>query len=108
MNWIGLTDDMQLQDIIAQSAEKAQVIFKHSTTCSISQMAKARLDRSSVPSDLNFYYLDLLKFRSLSNKITEDFGVEHQSPQVLVIKGGQCVYNESHSGINVDDIMDAV
>jgi bacillithiol system protein YtxJ len=108
MNWIGLIDDGQLQDVIAQSDKKAQVIFKHSTTCSISQMAKARLDRASVPSDLNFYYLDLLSYRSLSNKISEDFGVEHQSPQILVIKNGQCIYNESHSGINVDDILEAV
>ncbi len=104
MNWISLQDEKQLDEIVAASITIPQVIFKHSTRCGISSMAKNRLDKSEAPSGINFYLLDLIKHRNLSNKIASDFGVSHQSPQVLVINNGECVYNESHSGIFFDEI----
>ena len=104
MNWIHLTNEEQLKEIIQKSEEKPQVIFKHSTRCSISAVAFQRLQRAQQPSDVDFYLLDLIAYRSLSNKIAETFGVHHESPQVLVIKNGECVYDESHMGISMDDI----
>lgn len=104
MNWIPLTDENQLDDIRKESSEKTQVIFKHSTRCSISSMAKSRLERSNAPEGIKFHFLDLIKYRSVSNKIEEQFMVQHESPQVLIIKNGECVYDESHSGISMDEI----
>jgi bacillithiol system protein YtxJ len=104
MTWIPLQDDAQLQKIVENSFQKPQVIFKHSTRCSISSMAKNRLDKKETPEGMDFYYLDLIQFRKLSNKIAADFQVTHQSPQVLVIDHGKCVYDESHSGITMDEI----
>ncbi|HMJ47069.1 MAG TPA: bacillithiol system redox-active protein YtxJ [Ferruginibacter sp.] len=106
MNWNTLTTESELEEINKRSVEKPQVIFKHSTRCGISSMAKNRLERSQSPGDLDFYFLDLLAHRSLSNKIAAEFSVHHESPQVLVIKNGECVYDESHSGISMDDIID--
>ena len=106
MNWINLTDDQQLSSIKELSKQKAQLIFKHSTRCSISSMAKNRLERSTPPESIDFYYLDLIQHRQLSQKIAEDFDVYHESPQVLLIKNGECVYDESHSGIQMDDIAE--
>ncbi len=104
MNWIPLQEEEQLQEILLNSNTKPQVIFKHSTRCSISSMAKNRLDKTDQPEGIDFYYLDLIKHRKLSNKIAEDFQVRHESPQVLVINNGKCIYNESHSGISMDEI----
>ncbi len=104
MNWIPLQNEEQVKEIKARSASKPQVIFKHSIRCSISSMAKSRLDRNEQPQDLDFYYLDIINYRNISNKIAVDFEVHHQSPQVLIINDGQCVYNESHSGIQMDEI----
>ena len=104
MNWIPLQDEKQLDEIVANSNSIPQVIFKHSTRCSISSMAKNRLDRKEAPAGVNFYLLDLIRHRNLSNKIASDFGVMHQSPQVLVINKGECIFDESHSGIIFDDI----
>ncbi len=106
MNWIELKDADQLIEILELSKTKAQVIFKHSTRCSISSMAKSRLERVSPPNSIDFYYLDLIKHRSLSNKIAEDFSVDHESPQILLIKNSTCVYDESHSGIQMDEITE--
>ncbi len=106
MDWISLTSSAQLADIIEKSKRQPQLIFKHSTRCSISSMAKNRLERTTPPENIDFYYLDLISYRELSTKIAEDFDVFHESPQVILIKNGECSYDESHSGINMDDIIE--
>ena len=104
MNWIPLNHEDELFEIIEKSHTKLQVIFKHSTRCSISSMAKSRLERSVAPENIDFYYLDLIAFRNISNKIVSEFNVFHESPQVLVIKNGECIYDESHGSISMDEI----
>jgi len=104
MDWIELTKESQLVDIKEQSKNKPQLIFKHSTRCSISGVAKNRLERSTPSANVDFYFLDLIKNRAISAKIAEEFSVFHESPQVLLIKNGECIYDESHSGINMNDI----
>jgi bacillithiol system protein YtxJ len=106
MNWNILKDEAGLENIKAQSAKQPQVIFKHSTRCSVSSVIKNRLERADTPRELGFHFLDLISYRSLSNKIAAEFLVEHESPQVLVIKNGECVYDESHNGISMDDIVE--
>jgi bacillithiol system protein YtxJ len=106
MNWIDLTDIQQLAGIKELSKTRPQVIFKHSTRCSISSMAKSRLERNKQPESGDFYFLDLIKHRSLSDKIAADFDVCHESPQILLIKNADCVYEESHSGIQMDEIAE--
>lgn len=69
-------------------------------------MAKSRLDRSESPADVAFHYLDLLNYRSVSNFVAEYFQVHHQSPQVLLIKNGECIYEETHNAIAMDDIIE--
>jgi bacillithiol system protein YtxJ len=108
MDWNVLWDENQLQDIITKSQTRPQIIFKHSIRCSISSVAKGRLDRSKVPPNGDFHYLDLINYRNISNKIAQVFNIHHESPQVLIIKNGACVYDESHMGINMEDIEDIV
>ncbi len=105
MHWIHLSDEEQLKQIITRSHTRAQVIFKHSTRCSISAVALQRLQKSEQPSEVDFYFLDLLAHRSISNKIAEVFKVHHESPQILLIKDGECIFAESHLGISMQDIV---
>ncbi len=95
----------QFQEIFEKSKVRPQVIFKHSTRCSVSKMVKNRLEKSEGQDNFDFYYLDLLKFRSLSNQIAGELKIPHESPQIIVIKGGKPVYNEDHSAIYMDDII---
>lgn len=100
-DWLHLTKVEQLDEIEKLSAERPVVIFKHSTTCGISAAAKSRLEAVPFNSDKGtFYYLDLLTFRPVSNAVAERFGVVHQSPQIIVIKNGTAVNNNSHHAIN--------
>jgi bacillithiol system protein YtxJ len=104
MNWIPLINEDQVEEIKKNSTNKPQVIFKHSSRCGTSSMAQNRLNRHEFPQEIDFYFLDIIHHRNISNKIAKDFEVRHESPQVLVINNGKCVYDESHSGIQMDDI----
>lgn len=106
MTWNDLTEEKQLSEIKALSMTQPVLVFKHSTRCSISSMAKSRLERSISPEGVSFYHLDLIKYRSLSNRIAEVFGIPHESPQVLLIRNGACVYDESHNGISMEEIIE--
>jgi bacillithiol system protein YtxJ len=104
MNWIDLVSPEQIQVIKSESNESPVLIFKHSTTCSISAMAFHRLQRK--PFGTKFYYLDLRANREVSNLVATTFDVEHESPQVLIIDKGVAVYHRSHSDIIPDDIRE--
>ncbi|MEO6327357.1 MAG: bacillithiol system redox-active protein YtxJ [Ginsengibacter sp.] len=106
MDWINLNSEEQLQEIKNKSIYKPQVIFKHSSRCSLSSVAKNRLDKVSPPDGIDFYFLDLIKHRDISNKISREFDVYHESPQILLIKNGESVYDESHTAINMQEIAE--
>ncbi len=105
MNWQPITTIDQLEQIKSASFTKPQVIFKHSTTCSISRMALDRFERADAPENVDFHYLDLLNYRSISNAIADYFQVHHESPQVILVKQGECIYDESHYGIMMDELI---
>ena len=71
-------------------------------------MAKHRLEKAFAPGEMDFYYLDILKHRNLSNYIASDLEVWHESPQIIVIKNEESVYDESHSGIRMEYISEHV
>ncbi|MBN8857666.1 MAG: bacillithiol system redox-active protein YtxJ [Sphingobacteriales bacterium] len=106
MEWKKLTSEVQWSEILERSYQKPQVIYKHSPRCSISSVVKSRLERSNMGSDIDFYFLDVIADRGLSRAIAEDMRVVHESPQVLLIRDGSCVYNESHSAIMMDEIVE--
>jgi bacillithiol system protein YtxJ len=109
VNWIPLETLEQLDKIVADSFEKAALIFKHSTRCSISRFALKRFESEfNLEEKLSLYYLDLLNFRSISNEIAVKFDVQHQSPQVLLIKEGKVIYHDSHDGILVEEIANVL
>lgn len=108
MKWIILQNEDQLKEIKEKSKERPQVIFKYSSRCGISGVAKSRLEKVEIPEHIDFYFLDLITYRSLSNRIAEEFKVYHESPQVLLIKNGECIYDESHLGISMNEIVEAL
>jgi bacillithiol system protein YtxJ len=69
-------------------------------------MAKSRLEKNwdFSADDIKPYYLDLIAFRDVSNAITEKFGIFHESPQALLIRNGECVYDASHLDISVQEL----
>lgn len=99
-----MTTEAQIIEAVELSHEKPQLIFKHSTRCSISSMAKDRLEREWNLENVEPWYLDLIAYRNISNAITSQLGVHHESPQAILLKDGIVVYDDSHNSISVSEI----
>jgi bacillithiol system protein YtxJ len=110
LSWIPLTDEAQIEQVILRSSQLPCLIFKHSTRCNISAIAQMRLedDWPFAPDEMEAYYLDLIQFRGISNRIAEKFEVFHESPQVLLIQDGACTYDASHLDISVGELQEAL
>ncbi|TVR36679.1 MAG: bacillithiol system redox-active protein YtxJ [Cryomorphaceae bacterium] len=100
LNWKHLTDVSQLEDIISLSATRRVLLFKHSTRCGISSMVLRQFEQGFSPDEhTDLHFIDLLRYRDVSNAVAERFNIIHQSPQVLVIENGSCVLHASHHQI---------
>jgi bacillithiol system protein YtxJ len=108
--WSELKDIEQLDELVTLSDSTPVFIFKHSVSCGISAQAKENLEIAMAKTDkkIIFYYLDLIKYRSISNEIASRFGVTHQSPQILFIKGGKVIFTTSHHKIRPDIIEESL
>jgi bacillithiol system protein YtxJ len=107
INWKHLNSQSQLQQIIRESYSQRVFIFKHSSRCNVSSIAKLRLEDHwdpSLSSNSQVYLLDVIGQRTLSQEIASHFAVYHESPQILLIENGECTHEASHFDITVDDI----
>lgn len=103
MDWKHLNSTADLKQAIELSNEQPVALFKHSTRCSVSMMAKRGLEQFwDLP--IVAYHLDLIAHRDISNQIANTFGVKHESPQIIVIRNGKPIYHASHGKIDVDDL----
>lgn len=108
MQFIPLESEAQLNDLF--SATDYRVILKHNTTCPISKGVVERLqDKDEHVQGINaVYILDLLAHREISNAIAGRSGVPHQSPQLLLVKDGRCIYHEWGFDISMKAMADSL
>jgi bacillithiol system protein YtxJ len=102
--WVNLESETQLME--ALNSNHIVVLFKHSTRCSISTMALSRFEANFIPNEnVLLLYLDLLSYRGISAKIAESTGIEHQSPQIIVLRNKELIYTATHNGIDASELM---
>ena len=107
--WNLLASSQQLMEIRRASEVKPQIIFKHSTSCGISSMVLRIMEKSFQPEEAaDLYFLDLHRYRDVSDAVAEEFGHRHESPQLLVIKEGTVVASASHGAITEMDLKEFV
>ncbi|MEO1434057.1 MAG: bacillithiol system redox-active protein YtxJ [Bacteroidota bacterium] len=109
-NWKDLNNMDQLTQLIKDSSDKPVMIFKHSTRCGISARAQFMLESGwdIDPADLDFYYLDLIAHRPISNEIAARLGVVHQSPQLILVKDQKAVFDTSHHMVSLATVKQAI
>lgn len=91
--------------------KKDFIIYKHSSTCSLSALAKREVEKfqqENQSEDYPIYEVLVLESRPVSNYIAEKSNTTHQSPQILLFKDGVCRKNFSHKSVNVGEIKQAV
>lgn len=110
INWTSIKHPSQIDEIIELSRQKTCLIYKHSPTCPISSMARHRLEGNwdFDDADIATYVVDVIYARPLSQQLAQTFGIRHESPQVLVIRDGQCIHHSSHLDISVGDLKGVV
>lgn len=104
LNWSHIESEGDLQN--ALSSEGKVALFKHSTRCPVSSMAKNRLEKSwdKETNETTIFFLDLIRYRELSNKIASKLAVDHASPQLILIEKGIAVYDASHHMIQSSEV----
>ena len=105
--WKVLENENDLKKAIEESENNPVAIFKHSTRCFISKTVLRNFENEvheKKDTTANFYFLDLIKYREISNKIAEDFDVRHESPQLIVFENGKVKNSASHQDISIDQI----
>ena len=71
-------------------------------------MALSRIERAwneTTYSTYEFYYLDLLNYRNISNEIASRFTIEHESPQLLLLRNGVVQKIQNHSSVNIEQLQ---
>lgn len=108
--WHVLSEMKQLDEIVEESKSKPVVIFKHSTRCGISRMVLRNFEKAYNVTDdqIKLYFLDLLAYRNISDEVGHRFQVQHQSPQLIVIKNGNAVAHESHHSIQASTLEEHI
>ncbi|MDN3723858.1 bacillithiol system redox-active protein YtxJ [Aequorivita sp. SDUM287046] len=104
--WHVLSQLEQLDEIVEQSKTKPVAIFKHSTRCGTSRGVMKLFEKNYSLTDeqMKLYYLDLLENRAISNEIASRFKVQHESPQMIVIRNGVVVHHDSHHAIEASHL----
>ena len=110
INWLHLINIDQIKQIRSLSKSETVFILKHSTRCGISKMVIKRFENmfDESMSNVKVYYLDLLNYRDVSDKVGVTFNVIHQSPQLLIIKNEVSVFNASHQDITSIKLQDYI
>jgi bacillithiol system protein YtxJ len=102
-NFLRLADKATLDRLLLDSRDHPVVLFKHSNTCGISSAAYREMEQLD-----NVNLLEVQSARELSREIESITDVEHESPQVIVLKDGKAVWNASHYGVKAVAVSDAV
>ncbi|MCJ8153372.1 bacillithiol system redox-active protein YtxJ [Chryseobacterium sp. SSA4.19] len=104
--WNYIESEEDLKKAIEKSFQHKIGIFKHSTSCFISKTVLKNFEKeiNNLDQKPDLYFLDLLAHRAISNRIAEDLGIRHESPQLLVLENGKVVNDASHQHISADQI----
>jgi bacillithiol system protein YtxJ len=104
-----LATSEQFTALMAESAERPVVIFKHSPACGTSAQAYDELEsflQENAQTDV--FLVNVLSNRQLSRAIAEHVRVRHESPQVLVLRAGEVRWHGSHFRVTSENVRKAL
>lgn len=101
--------EADLEALFARSLDAPVVVFKHSLVCPVSTAAHRRFSRFvETHPDVACGLIEIQRTRSLSNAVADRTGVRHESPQAIVLRGGEAVWNASHGAIDEASLISAL
>jgi len=108
--WNELNTVEDLNHAIEESAQRAVLLFKHSTACPISSRALSEFRSYLADADpkVSYHVITVQTARSVSNEAAARLRIEHETPQAILVRNGQPVWNASHFGITAAALADAI
>lgn len=109
--WKELTDLEEWSNILEESSDKPVLVFKHSTTCPVSAKAYHAFEaylNDGPNENVNYVLVKVQKSRPVSNQIASDLGIKHESPQTILVRNKEAVWNTDHSKITVASLREAL
>jgi bacillithiol system protein YtxJ len=82
------------------------LVYKHSTTCPIS--AESAREVAGLATKLPVYQVNVREQRDLSNWVAAEYAVAHQSPQLILVRGGKAVRSWSHGDVRRETVERAL
>ncbi|MCI0450231.1 MAG: bacillithiol system redox-active protein YtxJ [Chlorobi bacterium] len=106
MNWLKINSEAKIREIKELSQNGRVLIFKYSPRCVVSYLMRTLFEREwhEEAMKMETYLLNVREYKELSDKIASELGVEHASPQILVIEKGKCVFSASHGKVLVSNV----
>lgn len=108
--WNTIAEPEQVDDIIEESYQRPQLIYKHSHRCSVCFMAKGSLEKAAedIQNYADMHFLNVVNNRESSDRIAADLGIRHESPQVILVDEGKVIQHASHGSIGGDNILEVL
>jgi len=99
-----------LDRLLAQTAERPLLLFKHSLTCGTSAEALDELIEHLNEDKLDARYaiVTVQSHRELSNAVSARLGIRHETPQALLIRDGRVIWSASHFRVTAAAVQSAI
>jgi bacillithiol system protein YtxJ len=98
-------DDVESLDrFIADAGDGAAIVFKHSNTCGIS--ARVYREMSQVKRPVGIVIVQ--HARDVSDEIERRFGIQHETPQALIVRGDRVLWSASHYAIKAHAVEEVL
>ncbi|MFO8100263.1 MAG: bacillithiol system redox-active protein YtxJ [Salinibacter sp.] len=91
-------------DALTHSEDRQILVFKHSSTCSISAKAEREMRSLAEETNVPVYQVVVQENRAVSDEIADTLNVRHESPQALLVDNGESVYDTSHLNVTEDTL----
>ena len=103
-----LTNEADWTDAWSRSEEQPVLLFKHSAACPVSGSADQEMHALAENEDLPVYKLVVQESRALSDEIADTLGVQHETPQAILLENREPVFNASHFDVTTETLREAL
>lgn len=111
MSYTDVTSTAALAEMITLSEQQPVLFFKHSRTCGISDRAFREFERylqSPESTQVRNCVIVVQTAREVSNSLARLMGIEHETPQAILVRDGRAVWNDSHMALKSEALKMAV
>lgn len=102
--FVPLDDTGSLDELYRLSHDSPIILFKHSLTCPISSAAYQEMQ--GLTGEVRLIVVQ--RARELSREVETRTGIRHESPQAIILRHGEVVWNASHWRITLDAVERAI